>query len=147
MEITSRCYFLASCQTGKVDNVSVEKGVVYTFIHNGIASYIAPTRTAFTGWILPFEDWNANLLGRLFFEELVKNLTVGEALVNAKHRYYELCKEKNLNDSLTLYEFVLYGDPAFNPYEPICNGRINARSTTLFFKKFITIKCCEGVYK
>jgi hypothetical protein len=116
---------MVSCSAGRIDSVTLNKTVTCIFLHNGVSAYVAPTRTTITGWsIWPFMDRGANLLGRLFFEELVKNKTVGESLIDAKYQYYTLVKKygwlSKQEESRLLYEFVLYGDPAFNPWEP-CN--------------------------
>jgi hypothetical protein len=60
-------------------------------------------------------------LARHFFEELVKNQTVGEAFINAHKKYAEeFNPEDTIHATETLLAYNLYGDPAFNPYEP-CN--------------------------
>jgi hypothetical protein len=130
--------FMVSCSGGRTDNLILNKTVTCRFIHNGTAAYIAPTRTTFVGWMYSpkIQDWFGNLLGRLFFEEIVENRTVGDALMNAKYKYYKASKLYGNwggeADRLILYEFVLYGDPAFNPYEP-CSECLSREHISLPF--------------
>jgi hypothetical protein len=70
-------------------------------------------------------DAGMGKIGRYFFSEIIKNKTVGEAFWAAKAAY---CIEYADNDpvegggfpTIADYDLALYGDPAFNPYEP-CN--------------------------
>jgi hypothetical protein len=113
--------FIVSCSVGRTDNVTLNQTVTCSFLHEGLAAYIAPTRSAVGGSEL---TGSANLLGRFFFEHMAQNITVGEALIQAKKDYYSE-QQKNFfyeDNEVTLYEYTLYGDPAFNPYEPYNKG-------------------------
>ncbi len=101
----------------------------------GAAAYVAPAGDALYNlvevWvptdvdnatILVPEDARSTRLARLFFEELIKDKTVGQALVDAKVEYAKKMDMAMAGGAniMTLSEYTLYGDPAFNPYEP-CN--------------------------
>ncbi len=116
--------FANSCSVGRIDDVNIRDCIVSWMIHNGLVIFVASTREAAVGVEIetpPYDNYG-NQLGRFFFEDLVKNNTAGECLKNAKDRYYLQHKQNwdETHDTATVYEFVLYGDPAFNPYEP-CN--------------------------
>jgi hypothetical protein len=61
----------------------------------------------------------ADLLGRLFWEQLNQSLPVGEALRRAKLKLAaEMHRRQGFldgEDQKTLISFVLYGDPLYNP--------------------------------
>jgi hypothetical protein len=125
--------FAVSCSAGRIDNVSASTSVVSQIIRSGANIYSSATRTTEIAFAiknftdLPPYDQSGNALGRMFFENMAtKNMSVGKALNEAKKNYYhDLLADTSNPDGdkdvfETLYEFVLYGDPAFNPYEP-CN--------------------------
>jgi len=126
--------FHISCYTGKIDgNVSVDSGVVYNAIHAGLATYVAPTGPTSSGYRIPTDgihlnEFGSDPLATSFFKYLAEdNLSVGLALTKAKR--YPL-NESGINpaplywDVQEAYHYTLYGDPAFNPYEP-CNEGTN----------------------
>jgi hypothetical protein len=116
--------FQLSCYTGQIDNyvagtlskASKSDSFAYSMIDNGCVCYIAATRTMhwqFTGSYPRFDMplGSAGDCAYYFFESLIgSNCTVGEALQTAKQK----------SDWSTSFGYILYGDPAFNPYEP-CN--------------------------
>ena len=117
--------FMVSCSAGRTDNVTLNQSVTAGIFHSGLATFISATRDAWSNDI--GRDGLGNCLGRLFFEQLVRNESVGTALLEAKNLYNNLFKDneqENIPDKITLYEFVLYSDPAFNPYEPRNEGKI-----------------------
>lgn len=105
-----------------------------SFLNSGCAIYIAPIHHILLaplsiGYgvdpIYPSKsevylgDGGAAALGRLFFEICAsQNYTVGESLKWA--RYYTNEMPTFIYDKSVFLSFILYGDPAFNPYEP-CN--------------------------
>ncbi len=97
----------------------------------GAVAYIAPTGDAIYTTCevgLPFvtRDDTVTCLARLFFEALIKNKTAGNALMEAKKEFMKVT-DMDIDPGssiLTVCEFTLYGDPAFNPYEP-CNEGTN----------------------
>jgi hypothetical protein len=121
--------FMVSCSAGRTDNITLNTSVTTKLFHQGLASFIASTRGSWGGISIDgLSDDVANRLGRLFFEQLVRNVSTGEALRQAKNIYYtDHPGPFDALDTLTVYEYVLYGDPAFNPYEPCNEGRKNVR--------------------
>lgn len=130
--------FATSCSAGKIDErVDISKCVTSGFIKSGTNAYIAPTRTTNLVFSvkyypdrvdLPPYDDAGSALGRLFLEQLIQNnFSVGRALQSAKEFYFnDLANgdhDYNQRTFETLFEYVLYGDPAFNPYEPCNEGK------------------------
>ncbi|PKK85850.1 MAG: hypothetical protein CVT48_03700 [Thermoplasmata archaeon HGW-Thermoplasmata-1] len=135
--------FQISCMTGQIDNhndeweVTKDASYTYAMLENGVATYIAAMRSTFgtTPPSLPNEEAHSGSSGEFsyfFFEELIGgDCTVGQALANAKARLTvdipsdETVGHGNENVATVIkLEYELYGDPAFNPYEP-CNEGTN----------------------
>ena len=136
--------FQISCLTGMIDmhhpdegwnKVSKEDSFTYAMLEKGVACYVASMRS--TLGTIPSSNPKAGLctgsagdLSYYFMEALIKNgCTVGEALQDAKARLYAdpniptdefLTRGNNNRVPLIRLQYQLYGDPAFNPYEP-CN--------------------------
>ncbi|PKK85433.1 MAG: hypothetical protein CVT48_05400 [Thermoplasmata archaeon HGW-Thermoplasmata-1] len=108
-------------------------------LEKGSAVYFAATRTTWgqVGEIpdspaYSYEDQGiggAQGLGYLLYNYMItENCTTGEALMKAKNEFIDNSGNFfGLLDSLRfeiMWEYQLYGDPAFNPYEP-CNEGTN----------------------
>ena len=100
-----------------------------TYVHGGVNSYVSATRSTL-GWIDPQLDCNmrmlepegAVLLGELFLSKMVKDATTGMALRNAKNQYLpeNIGSGSIQAESYIMFQhYVLHGDPAFNPHEPV----------------------------
>ncbi len=88
----------AACLMGRIDGIPLEENIGMAFIHAGAGAFIGATRE--TGQEAELE---------IIEDSLIKNNTsIGEALL----------KSKLVDKPPTEYARVLYGDPAFNPYEP-----------------------------
>jgi hypothetical protein len=95
--------FLSSaCFIGRIDGISPRNNIGLTMLHAGCVAFIGSTRV--TGRESGLEALENHLI--------VDDYSIGEALREEKR----IDKEPP-----TYYVRVLYGDPAFNPYEPI-NG-------------------------
>ncbi|MCD6110664.1 MAG: hypothetical protein J7K08_03190 [Thermoplasmata archaeon] len=135
--------FGSSCVTGKIDGIQPYNAISQAFLHSGMNTYVGASRLSWGALAYnPFdkgggEEFGA-YLGLLFYGYLtgyvydregglllegVGDLSVGEALMNAKN-LYSLTTDFSVGDTDadTLEEFNLHGDPAFNPYEPNHNG-------------------------
>jgi hypothetical protein len=133
--------FIGSCHMGCIDNyygakVDKKTSFLYEMLSKGAIIYIASTRLMMGSYDkLPstpaaeYEPRNGPGLNYLFFKYLIENNeTAGEALMHAKNElvrlgYVSLLDTENTPDfynEYTSWEYVLYGDPKFNPYEP-CN--------------------------
>ena len=88
----------AACLMARIDGVPLNENIGLAFIHAGAVTFIGATR----------ETWKEAEL-EIIENNLIKNDTsIGEALRIAK-----------IHDKMpTKVARVLYGDPAFNPYEP-----------------------------
>ena len=128
--------FGVSCMLGWTDNVDIDRSMTYTMLEKGCHAFLAATRTTFgvistdtvTDYPTEENDKAGNGLCRLFFEDLIENdHTVGEAMMDAKNDLMNTDKWNSIfNDEeweineIVCWEYMCYGDPAFNPYEP-CN--------------------------
>lgn len=127
-----------SCVTGRIDGILPENALSLAFLHAGMNIYIGATRESW-GNIVPIPDaqsgesmgsfmsmnFYAHLTGYIYdkngglqgFEP--SDTTVGAAMVLAKNTYIQkFGVDAGGVDSDTLEEFIIHGDPAFNPYEP-----------------------------
>ncbi|PKK81582.1 MAG: hypothetical protein CVT47_01680 [Thermoplasmata archaeon HGW-Thermoplasmata-2] len=135
--------YSGGCNTGHTDNVTLKDTAVCKAINAGVASYVGPTRVAWAGLRIGAHDLTPycrytrdDYMAKTFFGRLAgQNLSVGIALKNAKINYFNdsfvfvigSYPEDEYNyddiDMVTLLESTLYGDPAFNPYEPCNEGK------------------------
>jgi len=140
--------FAASCSLGRIDfedysgNTTKATSFTYTLLEKGTASYIASTRITYgqlgtlpDNPVYGYDDQGtggADGLGYIFFKCLInRDVTTGEALMRAKRQFMEEANGTFIEQLTTGADFIimkkiicwgyqLYGDPAFNPYEP-CN--------------------------
>ncbi len=123
--------FLVSCITGRIDGLAPENALSMAYIHVGAAAYVGATRSTL-GWITPdnefdwrmFEPEGAVLMSEYFAQFLLEDQDVGMALRNCKNKYlpHDLGSGGIRADSYIMVQhYMLYGDPALNPYEP-ANG-------------------------
>jgi len=92
--------FLSSaCLMGRIDGVPPQNSIGLTMMHAGCNGFIGATReTGQEAGLTPFEN-----------HLIVDDMSLGEALRG----------EKKIDKELpTYYVRTLFGDPAFNPYEP-----------------------------
>ena len=101
------------------DSVSKSDSFTYAMLDNGVGAFIASMRSTYgvlTG-SYPMVGLTMDTAGDLayyFMDGLItQDCTVGEALQQAKA----------LNCDVISFEYQLYGDPAFNPYEPCNEGK------------------------
>ena len=127
-----------SCITGRIDGLPPENCLSQAFLHAGMNIYIGATRESW-GNVAPTPDsssgeslgsWlSMNFFGHLtghFYDKSgsmqsfgPSNTTVGAAMVLAKNSYVQkFGVDAGAENSDTLEEFIIHGDPAFNPYEP-----------------------------
>ncbi len=93
-------FLTSACLMGRVDGVVPMMSIALSFLHAGCNAFIGATRL--TGREAGLSDIEDHLI--------VDNYSLGEALR----------EEKRVDKQPpTYYVRVLYGDPAFNPYDPI----------------------------
>ena len=118
--------FAVSCSLGRIDGISIESSITYAMLANGMNAYLGSTRTTYGTFMTSVPDYHPEAapgLCYLFFEHLLRsNLTTGEAFRRACNDLNEYGVE-DINPYITL-EYVLYGDPGFNPYDPANEGDI-----------------------
>jgi len=127
-----------SCVTGRIDGLQPENALSLAFLHAGLNVYIGATRESW-GSIMPIPDATSgesmgSWLSMNFYGHLVgyfydksgsmqgfepSDTTVGAAMVLSKNAYVQkFGVDAGGIESDTLEEFIIHGDPAFNPYEP-----------------------------
>jgi hypothetical protein len=92
-------FLTAACLMGRTDGVPPETQISMAFVHAGVNAVFSATRS--TGQESSTREIERDLM--------YSDVSVGEALRDQKNSKPE---------APTLYVRVLYGDPAFNPYEP-----------------------------
>jgi hypothetical protein len=92
-------FLTAACLMGRIDGVPPETQISMSFEHAGVNAVFSATRS--TGQESSTREIERDLL--------YNDLSVGEALRNQKN---------TKTDPPTIYVRILFGDPAFNPYEP-----------------------------
>ncbi len=140
MDFGPTVIFGSSCVTGRIDGLYPENALSLAFLHAGMNAYVGATRMSW-GTVVPIPDTNsdttlgdllalnmyANLLGYIYdktnedgiIANNFEDLTTGYALMDAKNKYIrDVGTDNGGPDSDTINEFILQGDPAFNPYEP-----------------------------
>ncbi len=133
MKLGPSIMFAESCSAGKIDgNVSINSSAVYQSIRSGLATYIGATGISGSGYAIPtgpiaFHEIGSDPLATAFFKRLCEqNMSIGTALKEAKIHFieeagfYPINPYMGYSDMFEAYQYTLYGDPAFNPYEP-CN--------------------------
>lgn len=135
--------FASSCVTGRVDGLQPYNTLSLAWLHGGMNAYIGASRMSW-GMILPVPDDKADeafgdylaylmygyLTGGICYDKSsfqvrpeVEDVTTGAALMLAKNKYVEkMGTDGGGPNNDTLNEFLLHGDPAFNPYEPNHDG-------------------------
>ncbi len=143
MQFGPSIIYLSSCVTGKTDGIPGRNALSQAFLHAGMNSYLGASRLSW-GSLIPLPDSHADehfgdYLGTLYYAFLTggvyydkqagelympyENLTIGQGFLAAKNKYIEdEGTDGGGPNSDTIEEFNLYGDPAFNPYEPNHNG-------------------------
>jgi len=128
----------SSCVTGRIDGLQPYNCISQAFLHAGLACYIGATRSSW-GVIFPNPDaTSGEKLGDLMALHFWAHLTgyiynksggltgvtpadtsVGVAMTLARNAFVasQGTDGGGSNDD-TFEEFIIHGDPAFNPYEP-----------------------------
>lgn len=132
----------SSCVTGRIDGLPGRLCLSQAFLHSGMNAYVGATRESWGG-LVPMPDAESgekfgDLMALYFYGHLTghmynkaggmssfgpADLTTGQALLLAKNEYVQQDGSDghgSVDD--TTEEFILHGDPAFNPYEPEHNG-------------------------
>ena len=118
--------FTEACFGANVLGKTAETALCLKFLASGSHAVVGSTKVSYGSVTPPLIG--ADLLGRLFWENLNQRLPAGEALRRAKlglaaamHRRQSYLDGE---DQKTLISFVLYGDPLYTPgYTPAAQGR------------------------
>ena len=119
-------FFGVSCSVGRVDVGNPKGTITYTAMERGVNAWLAPTRTAYGSWIqtYPYQPIAAPGLCYLYLTLMMNyDLTSGEAYMEAKNELIANGIGGDV-DKVTTWQYQHYGDPGFNPYEPVNEGGI-----------------------
>jgi tetratricopeptide (TPR) repeat protein len=109
--------FTEACFGANSIDKTPETSLCLKFLQSGSSAVIGSTKISYGSVTPPLIA--ADLLGRLFWEQLNRSMPVGEALRKAKTqliaRMYKKQEYLDGEDQKTLISFVLYGDPLFTP--------------------------------
>ncbi|NIM92631.1 MAG: hypothetical protein GTO18_02810 [Anaerolineales bacterium] len=112
-----RVVFTEACYGAHVLQKTSQSAICLRFLESGSQAVVGSTKISYGSVTPPLIA--ADLLGRLFWDDLNKGLPVGEALRRAK---LQLAAEMHQRqgyldgeDQKSLISFVLYGDPLFVP--------------------------------
>jgi len=115
-----------ACQTGMIDtpDISLRQMISLAFIHSGFTGYIGADRVAYGLYDADeSEEVYARGTGALYLADVFSKKTckedmdVGMALKDAKNDLI-VTQDWDFEAQITVWEYVLYGDPAGNLYIP-----------------------------
>jgi tetratricopeptide (TPR) repeat protein len=117
-----RAVFSEACYGASASGHSADDSIAMRFLAGGAQAVVASTCIAYGGVGTPLVG--ADLLGRLFWQEVTAGTATGEALRRAKLALARIMQQGqgalDGEDQKTLISFVLYGDPTvrINTTEP-----------------------------
>jgi hypothetical protein len=105
--------FSEACYGANSIGKTADNAICLKFLASGTKAFIGSTKTSYGSVATPLLA--ADLLGRLFWDQINRGTPIGEALRRAKIRYaMDMHRRQGFldgEDQKTLVEFVLYGDP------------------------------------
>jgi len=104
--------FSEACYGANIINKGLNDAISLKFLERKAICVVASTKIAYGPSEPPSTD--ADLLGKLFFKNVINKESFGIALMKAKQNFVVESSKKGYLDSSekkTLIEFVLYGDP------------------------------------
>lgn len=116
--------FSEACYGAHVVSKQTEEAICLKFMASGSKAVVGSTKISYGSINPPLIA--ADLLGRLFWEQIKRRSTIGEALRRAKIKLAAEMHERqgflDGEDQKTLISFVLFGDPLYapsnQPYRP-----------------------------
>ncbi|KUK50562.1 MAG: hypothetical protein XD76_1259 [candidate division TA06 bacterium 32_111] len=106
-------FFSEACFGGYIYKKKENDSIVLTALKNSFLFCVASTATAYGPLYPPSSE--ADLLAKLFFENMQKGNRASLSMLNAKKEFIRTNLEKNRyldeDDKKTLIEFTLYGNP------------------------------------
>ena len=98
-ELGPSVFLSAACLMGRIDGVPADQSIALNFMHAGAAAFVGATRSTGSESGTRWMEWDL----------LYNDTSMGEAL---RHSFA-------VNPAIpTVYVRALFGDPAFNPFEP-----------------------------
>jgi hypothetical protein len=122
-----------ACLTARVDNAQNKLSTLISlgFLHGGFNSYIGATRLAYglvelydSDSLLPVTDTDAlYLVDRFTWHITNEDMDVGMALMHARNELMQHSPD-SFGSEVAMWEYVLYGDPAYNMHVPAIDGTV-----------------------
>ncbi|RKZ23149.1 hypothetical protein DRQ23_03645 [bacterium] len=102
-----------ACYGAYIIGKKIEESMSLTFLERGVSVFIGSTTIAYGPFKPPSTE--ADLIVKLFFEEMLKGRPAGKAFNNARHKFFRtMIKTQGFldeDDQKTLLQFVFLGDP------------------------------------
>lgn len=121
-----RVVYTEACYGANIAGKSPETALCLKFLASGSRAVVGSTKISYGSVTPPLIG--ADLLGRLFWDNLTRGYPTGEALRLAKLGLAaEMVRRQGFldgEDQKTLISFVLYGDPLYRP-DPTPKGRLD----------------------
>lgn len=123
---TPKAILTEACYGANILNKSEpDAALCLRFLNDGAVAFVGSTKIAYGSIAPPLIG--ADMLARMFWENLFAGLSVGEALRRAKlNLAHTMHRRQNFldgEDQKTLISFVLYGDPLLPAVKAASNGR------------------------
>ncbi len=135
---------VVDCDAIKEESIKRVNWTHYRVLGTGANAYVAPLLNSWFGIsgeisanisrVVPEEDELLQLAKGFFKEMIENNKSIGIALRDAKKSFVGEHPYDGVA-SMTSMAFTLYGDPAFNPYEPCNEGKNRLFETGLFHQR------------
>lgn len=112
-KLTGAVYFSEACYGANIISKRPGDAICLTALAGGVACFVGSTEVAYGPATPPPTD--ADLLGILFFKNVMAHQPLGHALMNAKQDFFRQSVAAGALDETaqkTLLEFVFYGDPS-----------------------------------
>jgi len=122
LDMGPSCFVTVSCSAGRLDGYEPSESIALAWLDAGCNFYIGGTRVEYAGVMFGGEDYpvegGASNMASYYF---TKYLITGDLAAGTAHR--DMKNNWAAQDPYATAISTLYGDPAFNPYEPNNEGK------------------------
>lgn len=112
-ELNDALLYTEACYGAYTIGKEISQSLALTFLESGVRYFVGSTTIAYGPRKPPPAE--ADLIGYLFFKEVLSGKSIGESLLEAKHKFFREMIERqgflDPNDKKTLLQFVLFGNP------------------------------------
>jgi hypothetical protein len=113
-------FTMISCYTGEISDGTNQTAVISSgFTHAGFVAFIGPAEYQTKCFWEFVPQGVGSMQGKLFVDKIAtKNIAIGTAFAEAKWEAWQYWKNKGHADDRDAQMYLLYGDPALEPYKP-----------------------------